>query len=374
MQKILVEMDDELNFQEFKKIISFMSTSIIDFNLNNDVLEIQFQDSMDPNLMRKIINDNLNKFKSIATEEEMVIFEQMTKREYLGEDQLYSSGMVFKFSDGVIGLSKDAIKLYEFFDNKFKDIAMSIGAKEERYPVLLPLNTISNTGYLKTSPQYSMFCCNAKEDFEELTQLDKVCKNGEQIKEKISDPKFTLSPAACFHTYEHLRNQEIDREKIITFNQSVFRNEGRFNWGDFGRLRDYHVREIVFVGSADFVRKSRESVVSLSIKFLNEIGLNASLNVAYDPFVIPKMQKFKTIQVQERNKYELQVYYDENKSLAVASFNLHGDAFTLPFNIKVKGVDNAVTGCVGFGIERWVLAFIMQYGLDSSTWPSCIQI
>ena len=40
---------------------------------------------------------------------------------------------------------------------------------------------------------------------------------------------------------------------------------------------------------------------------------------------------------------KLQVYYSENKSLVVVSFNLHRDAFTIPFNIRVWGAKNVVT-------------------------------
>ena len=35
----------------------------------------------------------------------------------------------------------------------------------------------------------------------------------------------------------------------------------------------------------------------------------------------------------------------------------------------MKGVDNPVSGCVGFGIERWILVFLAQYGTDSACWP-----
>lgn len=48
---------------------------------------------------------------------------------------------------------------------------------------------------------------------------------------------------------------------------------------------------------------------------------------------------------------------------------MHGDAFTTPFNIRVRGADNSVT-VWGVGIERWVLAFIMQYGLNSFKWTN----
>ena len=28
-----------------------------------------------------------------------------------------------------------------------------------------------------------------------------------------------------------------------------------------------------------------------------------------------------------------------------------------------------VTACVGFGLQRWVLAFLLQHGLNEESWP-----
>lgn len=77
--------------------------------------------------------------------------------------------------------------------------------------------------------------------------------------------------------------------------------------------------------------------------------------------------------MQEGSKYELLLKYSSKKSIAVASFNIHGTAFTQPFNIKIKNIETPVTGCAGFGIERWVLAFIAQYGWDDNQWPLIIK-
>ncbi len=56
------------------------------------------------------------------------------------------------------------------------------------------------------------------------------------------------------------------------------------------------------------------------------------------------------------------------EEMAVASFNLHGFNFTRPFGISVNGTET-VTGCVGFGLERMVLAFLSQFGMEESCWP-----
>lgn len=75
----------------------------------------------------------------------------------------------------------------------------------------------------------------------------------------------------------------------------------------------------------------------------------------------------------DNSKYELRLNINEKKDIAVGSFNLHGMAFTSAFNIRVRNCKNAVTGCVGFGIERWVLAFLCQYGKEEKNWPECVR-
>ena len=64
---------------------------------------------------------------------------------------------------------------------------------------------------------------------------------------------------------------------------------------------------------------------------------------------------------------------DEHMYLAAASFNFHGAAFTFPFNIRVRNVKNTLSGCIGYGLERWILSFLSQYGEDISAWPEEIR-
>lgn len=132
----------------------------------------------------------------------------------------------------MLGLSEKAVFLFRYFDNRFKRIALSINAVEKLYPVLLPLDGYEKTGYLKTSPQYSMFCCSFYEDVNELLYLSSSDNNY-----KLKQPREVLSPAACFHTYLELMNSDLQAPSVYTFNQNVFRNEGRFNWGDLVDLK-----------------------------------------------------------------------------------------------------------------------------------------
>lgn len=279
--------------------------------------------------------------------------------------------MIRDYGEGLISLKGDAIKLYRYFDSRFRNFALELGAIEKSYPTLLPLDAYKKTGYLKTSPQYSIFCSTPIEDIENLPHINK-CACNNTLSTCSNQPQSALSPAACFHSYMEMEGNTLEKPLVITFNQNVFRNEGRFNWNDFGRLKDYHVREIVFFGDIEYVMDLRERLMNRTKFLINELDFDGRLCITFDPFVIPSMQKFKKIQIQEQSKYEVQLTYSDNKHLAVSSFNLHGTAFTEPFNICIKGCEKSVTGCVGYGIERWVLAFLSQYGIDIKNWPKSI--
>lgn len=245
-------------------------------------------------------------------------------------DEIYNSDIVHKFENGQIALINQAKKLFEFFDNSFVEIARSYGAVEKIYPTLLPISDYQETGYFKTSPQYSIFCCSPHEDIDLLIDINKKVSDKE-IQPSLCEPTFGLSPSACFHTYIEYRNKKLDNNTVVTFNQNVFRNEGRFCWDDYGRLMDYHVREIVLIGTEKFVAETRTAILDEARKFIEKVGLGGEISTASDPFVIPTMQKYKKLQMQEKSKYELKLFCSEEKKLACASFNFHGESFTHPF-------------------------------------------
>lgn len=57
------------------------------------------------------------------------------------------------------------------------------------------------------------------------------------------------------------------------------------------------------------------------------------------------------MQLVNKTKQEL-VASINGKEVALASFNFHGNHFSAKFNFE--GDRNIVTGCVGFGLERWI--------------------
>ena len=61
------------------------------------------------------------------------------------------------------------------------------------------------------------------------------------------------------------------------------------------------------------------------------------------------------------------------KLLACGSINLHGNFFGDRFDISDDAGGAVQTGCVGLGIERWVLAAFTQHGFEPSRWPETVR-
>jgi hypothetical protein len=73
-------------------------------------------------------------------------------------------------------------------------------------------------------------------------------------------------------------------------------------------------------------------------------------------------------------KYELRLSVDpDGRSVAAASFNNHEQHFGKAFSILLPSGGYAHSGCVAFGWERWVIAFVNQHGPDEESWPDVVR-
>lgn len=240
---------------------------------------------------------------------------------------------VVDLGNGSIILKEQSLFLFNMFNEYFSDIVKFVfeDYEQREYPVMLSVDKYQKTGYLKNSPQYAIFCSTVRENISELENVDNSLRS-QCVDRYLKYPQYALSPSACFHTYVELENMILDNPKVFTFVQRVFRNEGRFNINTFARLRDYHVREIVIVGDWNYVRTKRELLMTETINLLKKLGIEGDLTVASDPFIIPKMQKYKKIQVCEKSKYSIA----ELKALKIEKLECKGQLFTIR-NIAVFG-------------------------------------
>lgn len=125
------------------------------------------------------------------------------------------------------------------------------------------------------------------------------------------------------------------------------------------------MREIVCIGAADEVKQFLQRYQERIDRFFKQIGLSLEWKDATDPFFNPTRNPKYVLQKLDPVKTEM-VY---RNGLAIGSINFHRNYFGEAFQISREGKD-AFSGCVAFGVERWIYAFLDQFGLNQSRWPS----
>lgn len=304
-------------------------------------------------------------------EYELIAYNQ-GREKYIDRETIEQSGIIKEYDVGLLEFNEIGIQLYECLDQLLLMMLSNDSVIYKKYPTLLGFKTLFDTRYLFTSPQYIHTVSNFMEDFDIYSKAESAYKN-HNIRGIIKEPSYSLSPSACFHLYEEIRNQTMENRRIYSMRQNVFRNEGRLNWGGLDRLRDYNVREIVFIGSHDFVLSYREKIIQATISLMKILNIAYEIRSASDSFIMPHMQTYKTIQNINKVKYELRLKTGINSSIACASFNLHGISFSEKFGFSVKSLEKTESGCIGFGLERLMVAFLCQHGCNPKQWPELIR-
>jgi seryl-tRNA synthetase len=110
------------------------------------------------------------------------------------------------------------------------------------------------------------------------------------------------------------------------------------------------------------------------LALLTSLGLPARSDTASDPFFGRGGRMLAMNQKELKLKFEILVpVISEENPTAVCSFNCHQDHFGKIFDIKMKSGELAHTACLGFGMERLVMALFKTHGFVPQEWPSAVR-
>ncbi len=287
--------------------------------------------------------------------------------------EMKDAGIVSEVAPGQVALSGLGLDLFDFFDRTFVRFAMAFGAKRVRYPQMISVEALNRCQYFDSFPHHVTFCTHLREDIDLLAAFSHAQEHGEPFPfaRGLHDPEYVGVPAACFHVYLDLSGRDLVSPTVITTSARCFRYEAE-TMTTLERLWDFTMREIVFVGTEEWVREQRRRSMDEVVQFVKSLRLNGWMEVANDPFFVNTFVARKYYQLLTEAKFELKLSLPyTNGALAAASFNYHEDFFGRSFDVMLDG-SPVHTGCTAFGIERWVFAFLSQYGVDRSRWPDVV--
>jgi hypothetical protein len=280
-----------------------------------------------------------------------------------------------RYGAGRYGFGPRLVHLMNLFDRDVAAIAEKYRAPAHQFPTLIGADLLDRSRYLRSFPSSLTMVSHLREDMAAIQDFAKVAKwDGERL---VHDPaslhtiQCLLSPSVCFHYYSWLKDHTIDSASITALGK-CFRYESK-NMDGLERLWDFTMREIIFVGAGQFVLDHRDRMIDETVALLDRWDLSFEIRSASDPFFIDDYASMASFQLAFDLKFEVLAPLPyKRKDLAIGSFNYHQDFFGRSFNIT--GADGAPlhTSCTGFGLERVVLAFLAQHGLDSARWPAAV--
>jgi seryl-tRNA synthetase len=295
--------------------------------------------------------------------------------------ELIRRGWVFEHGQGQASLFGPPLRLLQLLDRRFAALYHAeFAAVDRMYPAMVSPTLLQRVGYFSSHPNAASFVCHLVEDFDELEQFRRA--NGEHYSAPqpgaMAPPHRCLNPAACFPCYESLADRRLETEGMaLTWMGRVFRYESK-NMTGLERLWEFNVRELVFIGSEGFTLDARKQAMHLVAELAEEWNLDCRIESATDAFFPTVYGPQSFWQRVKDVKYEIRLAIEpgangEAHSLAAGSINLHGPFFGERFAIRLPNGDCASTACVGWGLERWVLALFTQHGFTPSDWPESLR-
>ncbi len=291
--------------------------------------------------------------------------------------KLVERGWLHDYGKGQVAYSGPVLKLARLVNAKAGEFyATAFGASDAHFPALVDAETLHKCGYFDSHPNAVTFVGNMVEDFDAIEEfrLANSCSEGALMPslEHVHHDGMCLNPAACFPCYPSLKGKTFEEGQCYTWMGRVFRYESR-NINGLDRLYEFNVRELVFVGDEEYCRDCRTTALGTVEELSAFFDLDCQLQTATDPFfaTVSAAKKFWQAAQEVKNEIKIPVLDDkgETKQLACGSINLHGSFFGNNFDIKDASGNPIHTGCVGLGIERWVLAAFTQHGFEPDRWP-----
>lgn len=279
---------------------------------------------------------------------------------------------------GQVALQGIAQSLFRFFDRIFREFGEPWQPIDLLTPTLMPATALAKCDYFRSFPQYVTFATHIQEDFQHIADFRARHQKRDSLDEQaLSDmvtPDVCLSPAVCYHVY-HLHADGAIPGLGATYSVcgKCFRFEST-NMRDLRRLWDFTMRELVFVGTRDWVLGQRDKAIGRFVPTLKSLGVAAEIRTASDPFFIaPDAAAKAYFQLSSETKYEIALELNPGDFMAVGSFNYHTDFFGKAFSVRDGAGGPMHSVCVAFGLERWVHGFIFQHGPNPAHWPDAVR-
>ncbi len=267
--------------------------------------------------------------------------------------------------NGQCSLSGDLLELERSLERVFLGWAAEEEAAEHRFPTFIPAKELQKLDYFRSFAHLVTFPIALDADEANLKSFvrgEPITREGEIRLTRSAPIKDVLTPAACYHFYVAFQGETLDGPRHVTTRATCFRREAYYR--PLERQWSFSMREIVCIGTMEEVKDFLARRDAAAEAFWRRLGLAVEWQTATDPFFDPS--KNPKYLAQRLDPVKREMVFDGR--LAIGSSNFHRNYFGEAFEIHRDGTE-AFSGCIAFGIERWIHAILRRYGSDVRGWP-----
>lgn len=259
-------------------------------------------------------------------------------------------------TNGLATLSHPLVQIRELLEAQFLIWAAECSAAKMLFPPLMAVKDLSNLDYFRNFPHLASVVSHIREE-----NLVNDYAKGDNISaipnSHLTQSEYVLPSAACYNIYIHLQNTTLSEPRYFTTVATCFRKESEYK--GLERLLAFSMREIVCVGHIDVVQAHLASFKERIRNFANQIGLKLEIQIASDPFYEPQGSRALT-----QKLFPVKEEFVYGNSVAIASVNFHRNFFGERCSIRTADNVACFSGCVAFGIERWLHALLDHFDGD----------
>jgi len=257
------------------------------------------------------------------------------------------------------------------FDAVVSRIAVDDGADRMLFPPILDRKAFERSEFLDSFPQLAGSVHSFVGTDAQHAELRGRVREGKPWSDLQQMTDVVLSPAACYPVYPSFTGTLPAEGRLVDMQNWVFRHEPS---PEPTRMQAFRVREFVRVGAPDVVVQWRNMWLERGVAILRSLGLPAQPAVAADPFFGRGGRMLAATQREQELKFEVVVpVISEEAPTAVCSFNYHQEHFGKIFEIRTRDGKVAHTACLGFGMERVVMALFKTHGFVPAEWPRAVR-
>lgn len=267
--------------------------------------------------------------------------------------------------NGQSNLTGSTLDLFRALDSMFVRLAQKVNAQDHQFPTFIRAKELKKLDYFSSFPHLISFpvtLADGEDNLKKFTQGPKCDENGHVHLTETAPICDCLTPAACYHFYIHYQGQDLDKTSYLTTRANCYRRESYY--APLQRQWNFNMREIVCLGKMDDVKNFLSQYQQLATEKFRALDLPVNWEIATDPFFDPSQNPKFLMQQLDPVKQEMSF----DKSLSIGSINFHKNYFGDAFSIKCGG-ETAFSGCIAFGLERWIYAIVSRYGVNPKDWP-----